>query len=252
MKTLANITLTILAIGLSSGAQAQINFTGTPYTQTFNSMGATGTVTPPGWFVGSGTGAAVTGTTVIPSTGTNTAGGNYNFGVAGVNPIGERALGSKGDNGLQNDTEVDFINSTGFNITNFTIQYTGEQWRDGGSGNSNSLILQLSTNGLTWTPLGTAFNFVSPINNAGSPTALDGNAAANRVVNIGGTTILSTPILNGASFYLRFADPDDPGKDSGIAIDSFRFKAIPEPSAYMLFGLGLLLCGQRFLHPRRV
>ena len=44
-------------------------------------------------------------------------------------------------------------------------------------------------------------------------------------------------------------DPDDAGTDNGIAIDNFTFSAVlvPEPSVYMLLGVGLLLCGQRFL-----
>jgi hypothetical protein len=210
-------------------------------------MGATGTTTPTGWFAGSGTGAAVTGTTVVAGTGRATTGANYNFGVAGTNAVGERALGSLASSSTQRDTEVHFTNNLGFDLTQFTISYDGEQWRNGDTTvAANTMTLQLSTDGLNWTSLGSVFNFVSPINGV-SGSALDGNASANRIAGIGGTFSPSTPILNGAVFYLRWADPDDAGADDGLALDNFTFSAIPEPSVYMLLGVGILLCGQRFL-----
>jgi hypothetical protein len=236
-----------LSCALALGARASVNYTGGTYTQNFNGMGPTGTTTPANWFVGTGAGPVVTGTTVVPSTGSFSGPGNYNFGIAGANSVNDRALGSQADSG-QRDTELDITNNTGFSLTLLQITYTGEQWRDGGSMIPNTLSLQLSTNGITWTSLGAAFNFTSPINLSAGP--LDGNAPANRLTGIGGSFTLSTPIPNGATFYLRFADPDDQGKDAGLAIDDFRFRAVPEPSAYMLLGVGLLICGQRFLRRR--
>ncbi len=94
--------------------------------------------------------------------------------------------------------------------------------------------------------LGSAFNFTTPINGA-AVGFLDGNAPANRVAGIGGTFSPSTAIPDGSTFFLRFADPDDGGSDAGIAIDNFAFTVIPEPSVYMLLGVGILLCGQRFI-----
>ena len=252
MTRLSKTVFTIaLVAGMAAAAQAQISYTGGTYSQNFDSMGATGTTTPTGWFVGSGTGLAATGTTVIAGTGSSTAGGNYNFGVTGVNVVGERALGSLASGTLgQRDTEVDFMNNLGFSITQFTISYDGEQWRNGGSTVPNVLTLQLSLDGTSWVSLGAAFNFTSPINTSTAAT-LDGNASANRVAGIGGTYIPSTPISNGSVFYLRWADPDDTGADSAIALDNFTFSAVPEPSVYMLLGVGLLFCGQRFLRRRK-
>jgi hypothetical protein len=245
------LTVAILA-GMTAAAHAQINYTGGTYTQDFDSMGAAGTTTPTGWFVGTGNLGAVAGTTVVAGTGSATAGGNYNFGVAGTNVVGERALGSLASASLQRDTEIHFTNGLGFDITMFTISYDGEQWRNGGSTVANTLTLQLSTDGTNWSNLGAAFNFTSPINTS-TGSALDGNAPANRIAGIGGTFIPSTPILNGSAFYLRWADPDDTGSDSALAIDNFTFtaSAVPEPSVYMLLGVGLLFCGQRFLRRRR-
>jgi hypothetical protein len=255
-KTFARFALTLAGIiGASVGAEATpASFIGTPYTQNFDSMGPTGTTTPVGWFVGSGTGAAVTGTTVTASTGSIAAQGNYNFGVAGVNPVTDRALGSIGGGNVQTDTDLDIMNNSTFAITQFTISYTGEEWRNGGSTIANTLTLQLSLNGSTWVNLGAIFNFTSPINTGGGGSPLDGNLAANRAAAGGTYTLTSGSIPIGSTFYLRFADPDDPKPDSGIAVDDFTFSAMPapEPSAYMLLGVGLLLCGQRFLRRKAV
>jgi len=119
-----------------------------------------------------------------------------------------------------------------------------------GSTVPNVLTLQLSLDGTTWVSLGAASNFTSPINTA-TASLLDGNASANRVAGIGGTFTPSTAILNGSVFYLRWADPDDTGSDSGLAIDNFTFAAVPEPSVYVLLDGGILLCGQRFLRRKR-
>ncbi len=135
-------------------------------------------------------------------------------------------------------------------ISQFSISYDGEQWRNSGSTVPNVLTLQLSLDGTTWVSLGAAVNFTSPINTA-TAGLLDGNALANRVAGIGGTFTPSTPIPNGSVFYLRWADPDDTGADAGLAVDNSTFSAVPEPSIYVLLGVGILLCGQRFLRGRR-
>jgi hypothetical protein len=246
----------VMLLGASFALGSPISYTGGNYIQNFDGMGPTGTTTPTGWFVGFGTGGASGGTTVTPDTGSSTIPDHYNYGVTGVNAVTDRALGSKNDSGNQLDTEVDFLNNTNLALNFFTIGYTGEEWRDGGSGNLNSLILQYSPDGLNWTPLGNAFNFLSPINNAGFPTALDGNAAANRAV-VGAGFSLSTPIVPGSAFFFRFADSDEAGKDDGLAIDDFVFSAsglpVPEPStnAYLVVGgLGaLLFAGRKMRFP---
>lgn len=253
-KLLTKIALTIaLVAGMSAVAHAQISYTGGTYSENFDSMGATGITAPTGWFTGVGTGAAVIGNTVAPGAGSSSTGNNYNFGVAGTNPVGERALGSLASSSTQRDTELHITNSTGFDITQFTLSYDGEQWRLGGTtGVANTLTLQISLTGLaaSWSNLGSAFDFTSPIA-SGAASALDGNAAANRVAGIGGTYTPSTPIINGSTFFLRWADPDDAGSDHGIALDNFTFSAVPEPSVYVLLGVGLLFCGQRFLRSKR-
>ena len=115
--------------------------------------------------------------------------------------------------------QVGFTNATGNSLLGFTLSYTGEQWRNGGSGIVNTLVMQVSTDGTNFTTIGSGFNFASPINSTTSG-ALDGNAAANRTTGIGGSYTLGAPIGTG-TVYLRWADGDDKGSDDGLAIDDF-------------------------------
>jgi endonuclease G len=61
-----------------------------------------------------------------------------------------------------------------------------------------------------------ALDFTSPIFGTSASTALDGNAAANRVA-ISGT--LPVTIANGQEVWLRWSDIDHPGNDHGMAVD---------------------------------
>src|SRR5688572_30782667 len=65
---------------LEQQTEAQIALTGSPYTENFDSLGATGTTTPAGWFVGTGT-AAISSTSVAVDNGGNNTGGNKSFGT---------------------------------------------------------------------------------------------------------------------------------------------------------------------------
>lgn len=191
--------------------------TGPPYSENFNGMGASGTTAPRGWFVGTGT-ATVSSKTVTAGTGSSSSGGNYNFGSAGNS---DRALGSLASSAGQRDTEVRFLNRSGGAIVALNIDYTGEQWRVGGNGAANNTLqMQFSLNGVNFTPLGSAFDFNTPVD-SGSASALNGNSAANRITGIGDTFVPASPIANNQTFYLRWADADNSSADNGMAVDDF-------------------------------
>jgi len=211
-----------LGIAVSSNATLAvvldvIPVTGDPYTQDFDSIGATGTNTPPGWFVGTGTGS-ISGKEVVVGNGSSNGGANYNFGSTGSN---DRALGSLATPSTQRDTEARFVNVSGSLITSFALNYTGEQWRVGGNGSvNNDLVMQYSIDGANFVAMGTQFNFNSPVD-SGTASALDGNAAANRVTGIGGIYLPASVITNGQTFYLRWADADNQAADHAMALDDF-------------------------------
>ena len=137
---LLNITAATLlsASVLPQSASAQILVSaGSPYTQNFDSLGSvsnawTDSSTLPGWYASQSIG----GPTVAgyrAGTGSSTAGALWSFGVAGVNPVTDRALGSVASGTPGNFAYgVRFQNDTAQAITNITISYTGEQWRNGG------------------------------------------------------------------------------------------------------------------------
>ncbi len=214
-------------VTISTSAYGQFSLTGATYTQNFDLLTATGTTTTviPGWFVGTGT-SSISGTTLLAGTGSGTAGNNYNFGVAGINAVTDRALGSLASASTQRNTEFRFTNNTGQNISALNILFDGEQWRVGGSASVvNQMVLSFSLDGLTFTPLGGGFNFSSPIISNASGTALDGNAAANRIADIGGLYTLGAELTVGQTAFLRWEDADNTSSDNAMAVDNFRLTA---------------------------
>jgi hypothetical protein len=219
---------------------------GSPYIENFDSMGTGSTQPPLGWNAGTLSGASTTNgvisnpSSLSASTGSSTTGGNFNYGSSGNS---DRAIGALSSASTTRATEVRFQNNTGLTITNLTISYDGEQWRDGGSTQSvDQIALTFSQNsigGLTsFTAMGAQFDFTA-LKNTGSATALDGNAAANRTAGIGGNFAVS--IAPGEVFVLRWIDPDIAGNDDAMAIDNFSlgYSVIPEPAAVLLVSIGL-------------
>lgn len=195
-----------------------------PYSQDFDTLLPTGTNHPwnndstlAGWYTNqltynSGTGSALIGTL-------------YSFGSAGST---ERALGSvaSGTTGFVR-YGVHLQNDNGFTITQLTVAYTGEQWRDGFNTNQHRLdfAYQVGTDlnsveGVDWIPVPT-LNFIGP-SAAGGAGALDGNDPANRIAISDTFPVIIQP---GEEIMLRWHDTDDSGNDHGLAIDDLTITA---------------------------
>lgn len=232
----------LLAPGLRAQPAGFIAITNAAgYTQNFDGMGsgASATNTPPGWYVGTGTGA-ISGTNVVVSNGNSSTDGSYNFGTTAA---ADRALGSLVAVSSQRNTEVRFVNLSGLSIASFTITYSGEQWRQGGGANSenNDLVLQFSTTGTAFTPMGAGFNFSTP-QDSGTAGALDGNQPTNRVTGIGGTYTPAALLTNGQVFYLRWTDADNSSLDHGLGIDDLTITftlSNPPPTVVTLPASGI-------------
>jgi hypothetical protein len=248
----------------SWAAQAQINLSGgLAYTQNFDTLASSGTPawadnsTLPGWYASQSIGGPAVAT-YRASTGSSVAGAIYSFGVAGVNPVTDRALGSIATGTPGNLAYgVRFQNDTAQVITSPVISYTGEQWRNGGNTAIQTLAFSylISSTPITssdaadanaWVSFA-ALDFNTPIVGA-SVATLDGNDPANRTVfsNILLTGVSLSP---GQEIFFRWFDVNDAGNDHALAIDDFSvsFSVVPEPSALSLGGLGLLglSCGRR-------
>jgi DNA/RNA endonuclease G (NUC1) len=204
---------------------------GVPLTENFDSLASSGTgiawtddSTIPGWWssrvaYNSGTGGSNTGAL-------------YSFGVAGTNPVTDRALGSVASSGTGTVFHAARLtNNTGAAITSLDISYTGEQWRNGGNAAAHTLTFQyqvadpgvvtganLPATGWTTVP---ELSFTGPITGT-IAAALDGNAPANRVVR---SAALAVAINNGQEIWIRWQDPDDSGSDHGLAVDDFSVTA---------------------------
>ncbi len=225
------LALVFILVGL---ARAQtVSYTGGTIVENFDSMGASGTNTPPGWFVGwTGPGVAFT-TNVTASTGSTAPNqvAAWNFGPAAA---ADRALGliatgsgTPAPPGTNRFLEVRLRNSTTNAITAINVHYDGEEWRTGSSASQvNMNVLQFSADGVNFVSLGAAFQLTQPIFTPVS-TALDGNAAANRITNIGGIYALPASVATGGVIYLRWFDLNDPSTDPGLAMDNFSFASSP-------------------------
>ncbi|MDW8309745.1 MAG: endonuclease/exonuclease/phosphatase family protein [Verrucomicrobiales bacterium] len=216
-------------IALRGGqANGQIPLSSGAYSNNFDALGASGgpwvnNVTLPGWYATRGSSDF---TNYLAGTGSSTTGGLYSFGVNGVNPPSDRALGSLASAATATIFfGVRFTNDTPHLVTNITVSYTGEQWRSGSSTTAQALsfawrvaaapITNLWATG-NWSNF-PALNFVSP-NLSGSSSALDGNAAANRQV-FSNVLLSGVSVAPGEELVLRWQDVDDVGTDNALAID---------------------------------
>jgi hypothetical protein len=268
MKLFAAVILAGTFVTVSSG---QVLLSGgLTYSQNFDSLASSSTssssavawadnTTLPGWYASkaylSGTSSTFgpfAYTSYRVDTGTANAGWIYSYGVAGVNPVTDRALGSLASGTPKTNIFGVWIeNDTASPVDTVTVSYTGEEWRNGGNTTVQTLFFSygLSSTGFT-SPIDTgtngvngwvgvnALNFLSPTVGA-TAAALDGNVAANRTVF--GPTVLTGVTLNpGDSIFLRWLDVDDSGNDHGLAVDDLTVSAsiaAPEPSTAALLGL---------------
>jgi Secretion system C-terminal sorting domain len=168
-----------------------------------------------------------TGNVITAGTGSSNAGGLFSYGSTAST---ERALGSLGSTNAAAGSFAHGVllrNISGTTITNITVAYTGEQWRNGGAANvqtiaffykkSTSTITALNPNvNTTWTPV-SSLDFPSPIA-TGAAATLDGNLAANKTV-IAATAIPSLSLADNEYIMLKWDDPDQTGADHGLSID---------------------------------
>lgn len=268
------LMLCLVVAGLSvAPALGQITVGGSSpltYSQDFNTLPSTLSTTfvqydqtsptLPGWFaIRTGT-----GTTINADNGGTLDGHLYSYGAL-TNP--DRALGSIGSG---NATAGHFawgvvFQNTASETLNVNIQYTGEQWRRGGSGAAQTVVfsyllaatppaatsagIPIPTTG-GGIPTGytnvSGLDFISP-QAVGAAAALDGNAAANRILF---NQDVSIGLAVNQYVVFHWSDPNHAGNDHGLSIDdmTFTFTPVPEPAtvlAVAAVGLGLASAGRR-------
>jgi predicted extracellular nuclease len=194
-----------------------------PYSQNFDSLSSsnatwTDSTSLTGWYAAY---SSSTLTTITAGTGSSNTGSLYSFGATASS---DRALGSTSSNtpgtifyGAR------FFNDTGATISSLSVNYIGEQWRNGGNTTPQKLdfayqIGATSITAGTWTDVN-SLDFTSPVATA-TLTALDGNASTNRVSLSSSFTGFS--LAAGQEIWLRWSDINDTGNDHGLAIDNLQ------------------------------
>lgn len=215
-------------IPASTRAQCVSLTSASAYTQDFNTLSSTAssttnTLTINGWFLTESGDGARDNEQYGVDTGTSTTGDIYSYGAAGNS---ERALGALRSGALIPLFGACFTNNTGAAINSLTVSYTGEEWRLGAAGRTDQINFEYSTNatGLTtgaWIGVA-ALNFTTP--NTVTLGAKDGNNASNRLLR--GPQSIVTPIVNGATFWIRWTDTDPGGSDDGLAVDDFSLTPV--------------------------
>jgi hypothetical protein len=259
--------------------QAAFNYSviGSTYTQNFNGLADSGTdhtwvndTTPTltGWHlfrVRDNTDA-----TPIPfsfydaSNGSASNGRFYSFGSNSDRALGGLGAGAFGYPGDQasplavNQTAgwiaLSISNGTGTELSQFTLTFDGEQWRDAGDNEPpypQTMVLQYGfgptfTTVGTWTTPGGTFDFTSPQYTL-TQGAIDGNSDG-LDAGLGGT-IMGLSWQPGESLWLRWIEKNDSAFDHALAIDNFSFTAgaavVPEAGTAVVFGVvsALLMAG---------
>ncbi len=230
-------TLGLISYATTGSTYSQ-DFDGLPLSGTYSLSGIgphllsacpIGASSASGWQIGKSSDPLVGGTgpnqTFNVDNGSNTAGSAYSFGSTGSS---DRSLGAIASGSVISSLGVALINNTPDILNTVTISYTGEQWRDGGSGNTNKLAFSYSLNGtniLTGTYAAvTALNNNSLVSHVGTGVVLDGNVAPNNQV-YSATFTMNGNWLPGQPLILKWADANEGGSDDGLSIDDFSFSA---------------------------
>ena len=230
---------------LSENVSAQLEYNGGLVIQDFDTLPAVGDFTFPdkgpyhfvdspisasgmeGWSVYQNAGNPLK---FSPGDGSVKTASLYSLGAIGD---GERAIGHISAGSRKARVALTLQNKTGSTITEFTLAYIGEQWRNGGSGNANQVSFWYRVNATSSNLASTAgktnlpaLNFFSPVSGT-AQEPLDGNRPENRA-EVGSTV---TGISWGADELLTLVwqDEDDPNSqgetDDALAIDDVLFYA---------------------------
>ncbi len=229
------------ACGQVSASPVLYNTPGAIYTQSFDGLPNTGSfsLTGKGPFNLSGSpinGTGLTGWQLMMASGSNvnavfavgtgsgTGNGVYSFGNSAS---ADRALGSLASSTGVYAFGLLLTNNTGGILNSFTLAFTAEQWRKGGSANKNIWSFHYKTGSLSNMDqpemvADSSLNFSSVVTTTGGGS-LNGNLSDNQQ-NIS-FTISNITWKPGEQLLLRWDDADESGSDDACAIDNISFTA---------------------------
>lgn len=231
------VTSVSAQVTLSTNATYSQNFNGLASSGTANAITQNSNVPAVGWYA-QRTG---TGTTYTTDSGSSNSGNLYSYGNKNSS---DRAMGSIGSSNAAAGSfayGLRLQNNTGYTIKEFSIQYTGEQWRNSAAAAQTvTFWYQVSSSAITnalpgtsntgWTAE-THLDFTSPIT-GGTAGLLNGNATANRTTI--SYVLSSLSVADGNEIMFRWSDIDHTGNDHGLAIDdfSYTYEPVVAPTAF--------------------
>ena len=207
------------------------------YFENFDSLAITGTNHPwtnhstlPGWYLFHQPEPGTEISIYDSNHGSQNKGTFYSYGLTNDS---DRALGGLGSGGayfgrpatgsIAGWIAFAATNTTGSPINSITLNFDGEQWRNGGNPTPQTMVLEYGFGTTfdtvtTWNTPGGNFDFTSPIATA-TPGAVNGNIEG-LVANLGGT-IHDLTWDNHQTLWIRWVKLNDLGNDHGLAIDNF-------------------------------
>lgn len=154
----------------------------------------------------------------------------YSFGQTSSS---DRALGSLAGSAMAANFGLRLKNSTGRSISSFTLVYTQEQWRNGGTTMLDGLTLEYritaTSEGIESGKAFANIDGTTATSNSSSAGPLDGEAPANRRQYQAKVTPASS-WLPDQFLVLRWRDLDETGADNALAIDDVLFHATADGS----------------------
>ncbi|MDX1963084.1 MAG: autotransporter-associated beta strand repeat-containing protein [Pirellulales bacterium] len=147
----------------------------------------------------------------------------------GSNGSSERAFGTLGSSTVGSGIGAVFTNTSDITLTQATITFTMEQWREGDVGADT--VTFAYDEGLASDNINTTLsnNFAALNLTSISPTPginmnLDGNLPVNQAVRT--ATLVGLNWIPGTNLILRWTDTNSAGQDDGFGIDNFSFSAV--------------------------
>jgi predicted extracellular nuclease len=231
----------------TGGAWSQLSYTGGVLSQDFNSLPLSDTFDFSDWGVAKGpallsaaplavAGAAGWGIHARVGTQLLFLVGQGDMGTASVYSYGQhaaqdRALGSLGGSAQAANLGWRLTNMTGQTLTQFTLSFYAEQWRNGGTASLVGLIGEYrlaSTGDIDAGSYTSVTALEAPALSAvGSAFAMNGNSTNNRVER--SATVTGLNWAAGQMLIMRWRDLDETGADNGVAIDDVIFHAPTAP-----------------------
>ncbi len=224
--------VTLTALSQNGFAQLALGTATGTYNQNFDTLITTGTAQPwannttlEGWYLFNSVSAPIT--TYSAGAGASNSGTFNSFGTGTAT---DRSLGGTGSGGtyfgspatglIAGWMAVAFTNSTLGNFNSFTLDFNGEQWRNGGNASAQTMVLEYgfgpTFNDVSWTAPGDTFDWASPVVGT-TAAAVDGNVAG--LVTGKGGTVSGLEWEAGSTLWIRWVERNDTGNDHGLGID---------------------------------